>query len=285
MLVAYLFAVAVPRIARGARWTLNAGPTAHSPIMRGWTAPCRHDLPQRGKPARIAWRTPAGLCSLRGRNGGNTMVLSRRCLAACCSPARGSPAYRARQHVSNETHPFDRPLSAWWRKRSPRAFVRPHHHRTARPTGCDGKPPGGRATLGAQALRTQARPDGYTITLFNLNILRQQFMTSPPPWDALTAKSRRPTLRLWQPPASRTPLLARADTVTCSSGVRMCTLTVLPWTSCCASQQPTPRHRAVRQSTEAPEARMIGVHAVSSSRTKRCASSRYSRPGAVAVSA
>src|SRR3954452_16752884 len=39
------------------------------------------------------------------------------------------------------------------------------------------------------------------------------------------------------------------------------------------------------QSIVAPDARMIGVQVVSSSRTKRCASSMKSRPGAVAVSA
>ena len=45
--------------------------------------------------------------------------------------------------------------------------------------------PGARATLGAQFLKTQARSDGYTLTLFNFNVLRQQFMATPPPWDAL----------------------------------------------------------------------------------------------------
>jgi tripartite-type tricarboxylate transporter receptor subunit TctC len=45
--------------------------------------------------------------------------------------------------------------------------------------------PGARATLGAQFLKTQARPDGHTLTLFNFNVLRQQFMVTPPPWNAL----------------------------------------------------------------------------------------------------
>ena len=43
--------------------------------------------------------------------------------------------------------------------------------------------PGASGTMGALALKTQARPDGYTITQMHLSIIRRPFIVRNPPWD------------------------------------------------------------------------------------------------------
>ena len=44
---------------------------------------------------------------------------------------------------------------------------------------------GASGTLGALQLKTQARPDGYTIAQMHLSIIRRQFIVRTPPWDVL----------------------------------------------------------------------------------------------------
>lgn len=43
--------------------------------------------------------------------------------------------------------------------------------------------PGASGTMGAMHLKTQARPDGYTITQMHLSIIRRAFIVRTPPWD------------------------------------------------------------------------------------------------------
>lgn len=43
--------------------------------------------------------------------------------------------------------------------------------------------PGASGTMGAMHLKTQARPDGYTITQMHLSIIRRPFIVRNPPWD------------------------------------------------------------------------------------------------------
>ena len=43
--------------------------------------------------------------------------------------------------------------------------------------------PGASGTMGALAMKTQARPDGYTITQMHLSIIRRPFIVRNPPWD------------------------------------------------------------------------------------------------------
>jgi tripartite-type tricarboxylate transporter receptor subunit TctC len=43
--------------------------------------------------------------------------------------------------------------------------------------------PGASGTLGALFLKTQVRPDGYTITQMHLSIVRRPFIVRTPPWD------------------------------------------------------------------------------------------------------
>jgi tripartite-type tricarboxylate transporter receptor subunit TctC len=43
--------------------------------------------------------------------------------------------------------------------------------------------PGASGTMGAMHLKTQARPDGYTITQMHLSIIRRPFIVRTPPWD------------------------------------------------------------------------------------------------------
>jgi tripartite-type tricarboxylate transporter receptor subunit TctC len=45
--------------------------------------------------------------------------------------------------------------------------------------------PGASGTMGAMHLKTQARPDGYTITQMHLSIIRRPFIVRTPPWDAV----------------------------------------------------------------------------------------------------
>ncbi len=44
---------------------------------------------------------------------------------------------------------------------------------------------GASGTLGALQLKTQARPDGYTITQMHLSIIRRPFIVRTPPWDVV----------------------------------------------------------------------------------------------------
>ena len=43
--------------------------------------------------------------------------------------------------------------------------------------------PGASGTLGALYLKTQAKPDGYTVTQMHLSIIRRPFIVRTPPWD------------------------------------------------------------------------------------------------------
>jgi len=45
--------------------------------------------------------------------------------------------------------------------------------------------PGASGTMGALAMKSQARPDGYSITQMHLSIIRRPFIVRTPPWDAV----------------------------------------------------------------------------------------------------
>ena len=46
--------------------------------------------------------------------------------------------------------------------------------------------PGASGTMGALALKNQARPDGYTISQMHLSVIRRPFIVRTPPWDPVT---------------------------------------------------------------------------------------------------